>query len=190
MTAKEEFICTAELIYSIFRDCRRSFDLSLVELKAQQESMLKMFAAEGTERTIGDLDKKKYHYAIQDVESGMVRSEAAITQGDWKSKIGKDGTNIRLIGNMCLVMIYQYWEDRYREEIANSKGIAKNDLSSDLFGDIRHFRNSIIHNNGRAISEVNRCKVMKWFNENDEVVIDAEKMDRLIELIKSEISIL
>jgi hypothetical protein len=89
---------------------------------------------------------------------------------------------------MCLVMMYQYWEDKYRDEIATSKGITKDELSSDLFGDIRHLRNSIIHNNGRAISEVSRCKVLKWFKEDDEVVIDAQKMDRLIELIRSEIS--
>ncbi|MBI4674726.1 MAG: hypothetical protein HY741_24030 [Chloroflexi bacterium] len=112
---------------------------------------------------------------------------AAVTQGEWKEKNGKDGVKIRLVGNMCLVMIYQYWEDKYREEIAKSKRIAKDELMSDLFGDIRHFRNSIIHNNGRAISEVSRCKIPRWFTENDEIVMDAAKMDRLIDCIKSEI---
>jgi hypothetical protein len=188
MTAKQDFISISEIIYSIFRDCRRAFELSLQSLKEQQESMLRDFASKGKKWTIDDLDRKAYHYAITDEENGSVRSAATITQGEWKSKIGKDGTNIRIIGNMCLVMMYQYWEDKYRDEIATSKGITKDELSSDLFGDIRHLRNSIIHNNGRAISEVSRCKVLKWFKEDDEVVIDAQKMDRLIELIRSEIS--
>jgi hypothetical protein len=190
MTAKQDFISTAEVIYSIFRDCRRAFELSLQSLNAQQEAMLRDFASKGQRWTIEDLDTKSYHYAIRDEENGSVRSAATITQGEWKSKIGKDGTNIRIIGNMCLVMIYQYWEDKYRDEIAASKDITKDELSSDLFGDIRHLRNSIIHNNGRAISEVSRCKILKWFKKDDEVVIDAAKMDYLIELVRNEISAL
>ena len=89
---------------------------------------------------------------------------------------------------MCLVMIYQYWEDRYREEIASSKGIAKDELMSDLFGDIRYFRNSIIHNKGRALREVNNCKILKWFKEKDDIVLNSEKMDHLLDCIKNEIN--
>jgi hypothetical protein len=190
VTAKQDFITTADVVYSIFRDCRRAFDLSLAKLKADQEFMLKDFASKGQEWSTEDLDKKTYHYAVRDEKKGSIRSVAAITQGEWKLKISPDGTNLRIIGNMCLVMIYQYWEDRYREEIAVSKGVTKEELSSDLFGDIRYLRNSIVHNNGRAISEVDRCKLLKWFKEGEEIVIDVEKMDYLIELIKSEVSTL
>ena len=190
MVAKEEFIAITELVYSIYRDCRRSFGLNLLDMKMQQEIKLKELNANGRNWTIDDLDKTTFHYAVKDDVSRKIRSEAAFTQGEWKEKIGKDGTNIRHIGNMCLVMIYQYWDDRYRDEIAKSKGISKGELTSDLFGDIRHFRNSIIHNNGIAISEVNRCKILKWFRENDEIVIDAIKMDCLIDYIKKEVNTL
>jgi hypothetical protein len=127
---------------------------------------------------------------VKEDETGKVRSAASITQGEWKDKIGKDGSNIKHIGNMCLVMIYQYWEDKYRVEIAKSKGISKDKLLSDLFGDIRHFRNSIIHNDGRAIDEVNHCKILKWFSVNDQIIMDAQKMDYLIDCIKNEINAL
>lgn len=87
-------------------------------------------------------------------------------------------------------MIYQFWEDKYREEIALSKGISKSDLNSNLFGDIRYLRHSIIHNNGRGIDEVDKCKLLKWFRAEDQIVIDSKKMDILIVLIKNEINAL
>ena len=187
MTAKAEFVAKIEAIYGIYRDCGQSFGLALRDLTNQQSLMLKAFNAKGHNWSIDDLDKKKYHYAVRE-EDGKVNSVAAVTQGEWKEKIGKNGTNIRLIGNMCLVMIYQYWEDRYREEIAKSKGIDKGELTSDLIGDIRLFRTSIIHNNSRAIAEVDRCKILKWFRAGDEIVIDSAKMDQLIDQLKKEVS--
>lgn len=187
MTAKAEFVTKIEAIYGIYRDCGHSFSLALRDLTSQQSLMLKEFNAREHNWSIDDLDKKKYHYAVKE-EDGRVNSVAAVTQGEWKEKIGKNGTNIKLIGNMCLVMIYQYWEDRYREEIAKSKDINKGELTSDLIGDIRHFRNSIIHNNGRAIPEVDRCKILKWFRAGDEIVIDSVKMDQLINQLKREVN--
>jgi len=178
MTSKEEFIAKIEGIYGIYRDCGHSFDLALRDLTVQQSSRLIEFNAKGQNWTIDDLDNKNLHYAVKE-EDGKVNSAAAVTQGEWKVKIGKNGTNIKLIGNMCLVMIYQY-----------SKGIGKDELASDLFGDLRHFRRSIIHNNGYAISEVDRCKILKWFRANDEIIIDGARMDQLIRLLKKEVSVL
>jgi hypothetical protein len=189
MTAKAEFVAKVEAIYGIYRDCEQSFGLALRDLTDLQNVIIKMHNEKSHNWSIDDLDKKEYHYTVIE-RDGRLNSAAVITQGEWKEKIGKNGTNIRLIGNMCLVMIYQYWEDRYRGEIAKSKGIERGELTSDLIGDIRHFRNSIIHNNSRAIAEVDRCKILKWFRAGDEIIIDSSKMDELLDQIKKELSAL
>jgi hypothetical protein len=190
MSAKEEFIAKVELIYSIYRDCRNAFVLTLKDFKQQQETMLKEFESQGKHWTIEDLDKKKYHYGVREGKSGKISSAASFTQGEWKEKIGENGSNVNHIGNICLVMIYQYWEDKYREEIAISKGMNNGELNSNLFGDIRYLRNSIIHNNGRANDDVDKCKILRWFRANDQIIIDANKMDLLIAYIKDEINAL
>jgi hypothetical protein len=56
MTTKEEFIATIELIYSIYRDCRYSFVLTLRDMEKQQELILKEFNAKGQNWTTDDLD--------------------------------------------------------------------------------------------------------------------------------------
>ncbi|MBI4674725.1 MAG: hypothetical protein HY741_24025 [Chloroflexi bacterium] len=68
MTAKEEFIAKAEVIYSIYRDCQLAFYLTVRDMKKQQESMLKEFNSTGDTWTIDDLDKKTFHYAVKEEE--------------------------------------------------------------------------------------------------------------------------
>ena len=66
-----------------------------------------------------------------------------------RNKMG--GRNQRYIGNMCVVTIYQYWDDNYRVKLAKAMGLEhKNCIYADIFGDIGDLRNSIIHNGGEA----------------------------------------
>ncbi|MGA2503154.1 MAG: hypothetical protein ABSG01_03580 [Anaerolineales bacterium] len=188
MTAKKEFISTIELFYSIYRDCRLSFYITQKDFEKQQEIMLVKYKEQGIYQSIDDLDMLSVHYGVMEEEIGMLKFIAQISQGEWKKKLGIDGSNIRYIGNMCLVLIYQYWEDYYRDQIAISKGITKDELQSDLFGDIRQLRRSIVHNNGIAIGDVDQCKILKWFKSKDIIFIDAEKMDFLLEILKKEIN--
>ena len=61
------------------------------------------------------------------------------------SRNTKTGSNFRFIGNMCLISIYQYWEDYYRNKIAELLEKKKNDLKEPIMGDLRLLRISIIH---------------------------------------------
>jgi len=54
-------------------------------------------------------------------------------------------------------------------------------------GDLRILRRSIIHHNGVALSDVGRCKILDWYNTDDEIFIDAEKFKKIVYHIKSAI---
>ena len=71
------------------------------------------------------------------------------------------GTNFQFIGNVCAVTLYQYWEDHFRQQLAQDVGIEKNDLQVPLFGELRHYRRAIIHNRGFATTEVAECQLLK-----------------------------
>ena len=58
-------------------------------------------------------------------------------------------------------------------------------VAYDIWGDLRHIRNSIVHNNGVAYSKVTNCKIIQCFKPGDKVELDFEKM-RVIFLLLAE----
>lgn len=85
--------------------------------------------------------------------------------------------NETLSGNMCLVYIYQMWEDEYRERIAQELGYTtKNELKVPVMGDIRQYRMSIVHNKGIAITACDNCQVLKWFTARSRISITADML--------------
>ena len=95
----------------------------------------------------------------------------ATTIGDRIGRNACDGENCTFVSNMAVVSIYGYWEDHFRAEIAKALGKEKNQVASDIFGDIRRLRQSIVHHRGIALKDVESCKVLQWFSENDQIFL-------------------
>jgi hypothetical protein len=86
---------------------------------------------------------------------------------------------------MALVALFQYWEDFHRSNIAVYLGKQKNDLNIPIMGDIRQLRISIIHHAGVALKEVDRCEVLKWYREGDDIFVDQNKFEEIVFHVKS-----
>lgn len=111
-------------------------------------------------------------------------------QGDIKDRTKEDGKNYLLLGAQCVVSAYSYWEEYLRIEIGKAIGVidqnANNDdktrnilnkhVVNDLWGDIRLLRNSIIHNNSVANSDITKCNILTWFQPGDPIELDYQKM--------------
>ena len=83
-------------------------------------------------------------------------------------------------------MIYNYWEDHYRQQIAEALGHdSKNDLKAPIFGDLRHLRNSILHHRGIALAELEGCELLRWFHEGDPIVITEQMFDEMVTHLRS-----
>ena len=112
------------------------------------------------------------------------------TQGEVKARNAPSGTNFTTLGQLCLVSFYHFWNDYLRREYVIAKGhLDRNEsndsvvqtclqehASHDLWGDLRLLRNSIVHNQGVAISDVTRCKLIRWFKPGDPISITPEYM--------------
>lgn len=85
---------------------------------------------------------------------------------------------------MCIVAIYEFWAGKFRKEIASMFGVNPDDFKHDLFGDIRHIRNVIIHKKSIADSNVENCTMLKWFKMGEEIAIDDVKMESLVFLLR------
>ena len=89
----------------------------------------------------------------------------------------------RFVGNMIVVLLYQYWESYFRPRIAAILNEEPSDVKVPVIGDLRHIRNSIIHHGSIANADIERCEILKWFAPGDEISIDYVKVKRIRELI-------
>jgi hypothetical protein len=58
---------------------------------------------------------------------------------------------------VCASFIYSLWEDRYREAFAHDISVAKSSINRDLLGELRRYRQAIIHNAAIGTSETLNC---------------------------------
>jgi len=89
-----------------------------------------------------------------------------------------------MIGNLCSVLIYQYWEDYYRARMAEVLDMSADDLEVDIMGDLRHIRRSVIHHRAIAIDDIERCKIIRWFAPGDDIFITDDQFEQLIFQVK------
>ena len=118
-------------------------------------------------------------------------------QGQVKARNRENGENTFILGANCVVALYSYWEEYLRVEIGIAKGVlgigARNNdrtrqvlnqhVTYDIWGDIRHLRNSIVHNNGLAYSKITGCNVINCFKPGDKVELDLKKMRAIFLLL-------
>jgi hypothetical protein len=122
-----------------------------------------------------------------------VSMSPGMKQGAMKKRVSYSGRNSLLLGNLCLVSAYDYWEEYLRIEVGKAIGVIPQDakadkstepilkehVQSDFWGDVRHIRTSIVHNNGIAISKIAHCKAIKWFLPGQTIELDQERMHTL-----------
>ena len=118
-------------------------------------------------------------------------------QGDVKARNKEDGKNYFILGANCIVALYSYWEEYLRIEIGIAMGVLRKGATntdktravlnqyvvSDIWGDIRLLRNSIVHKDGVASSDMGKCKIIKCFAPGDTIQLDFNKMRGIFMLL-------
>jgi hypothetical protein len=112
------------------------------------------------------------------------------TQGEVKARNAPRGANFNTLGQLCIVSFYDFWNDYLRREYVIAKGkldanetrkeviekAVREHARHDLWADIRRLRTSIVHNKGTAISDVAKCKLIRWFRPGDPIALTPEHM--------------
>lgn len=176
-----EFRDIINAIYGVYFDSSRGFFLLSKALIDEQKRAIQLLKKTNPElANLEYLDKQKSCYVRGDPNKPDSVLLQVSTQAEQKARNEYGGANHKFIANMCLVSIYQYWEDEYREKIEQALELKKNTIQSDTMGDIRWLRESIIHNKGVAKKKVEKNKVLKWFKEGDEIYIDRNMLEEMI----------
>lgn len=148
MVIRKELLNFIAEVNGVFYDAQEAFQLHLVELQKQ----------------LKDLEKRRNE------EDKFERWEEGVWYELTKLLIDNNlpqGSNLRFVGNYCIVTLFQFWEENIRPRIAQVFGVELNEINHPLFGDIRNFRNAIIHNHGFATSDVERNEIFNWYKRED-----------------------
>jgi len=169
------FLKTVRAVYGVYFDVIRGFN----SVHTQQ-----LYLRDWLIRTQGydneSADAVIFTYGHGDLEDPDAIPLHSVSHGELTARNLRGGENCIFLANVCLVSIYQYWEDRYRGEIAAALDKSKGDVLVPIMGDLRHYRHSIIHHAGVAISEVARCEVIRWFEPGQRIELTEEHMRTLM----------
>jgi hypothetical protein len=96
-----------------------------------------------------------------------------------------DGASMRRLRNTSIIYFYTLWEDNFRDQIASLLGCERNDVKSDLFGDLKNYRHAIAHANGKLTTT---SKVLKLIAKGDVVSLSHEQFAEILKAIAAELS--
>ena len=99
-----------------------------------------------------------------------------------------NGDNEQQLARSIVIFIYTFWELEIRPRLAAGSGVAETDIRSDIMGDLRIIRNTILHTKGRI--EADRHRSLRILGDmcppGRDVEIPYEQMHRIFVLIKQE----
>jgi len=185
MSEVEEFEAVVDHIYGVYLDATIGFQKAREwHIRGQHELLNTLMKSHPELANIKYLDSQNFVYGKgkpSDTDSVVLHK---CTQKEFKDRNDEGGTNFKFIGNMALVSLYQYWENYYREKIAEQLELDKNDLKAPIMGDIRLIRHSVIHHSGIALKDIEKCEVLTWYKEGDSIFIDKGKFEEIILHVK------
>jgi hypothetical protein len=172
----DSFLNTVDNIYGVYLDATHGFGLVRQRVVDAQTNIASQHSV-----SMAHLDSITMTYGKgEDPDSPGAVELHTITQGEVKARNERGGTNWIFLANVCLVSIYQYWEDHFREALATALGKSKYELLVPLMGDLRLYRMSIIHHRGIALREVERCEVLQWFRPGERIELTPDHMETIV----------
>jgi hypothetical protein len=192
-----EFSNYIEQLHTLYLDSLVGYSILHERLQEHQKSVRKFlgehqYATEEFQDTCAIIYK---HLSNRDYTP--VAMSPVMKQGDMKRRLIDDGQNTLLLGRQCVVSAYAHWEEYLRIEVGKALGVLRPDaranektrgilnqhVVSDFWGDMRYIRNSIVHANGVATDEVNKCRILKWFTTGERIDLPRERMRRIFLLM-------
>lgn len=188
----DEFTQHWDRLQAFYLDAAAGF--CLIRRIVEDEQIKARFFVQGSELDSEEFqDTRAFNYEKIFADAFCTSGIHQATQGVVKARNSPDGSNFITLGQLCLASFYDFWNDYLRREYVIAKGkLNKNEgtdsvikecckkyASHDLWGDMYYLRTSIVHNRGVATSDVNKCKLIRWFSPGDLVIITPERMQAI-----------
>lgn len=178
-----EYLTIVDGIHGVYLDAVTGFALVVDEYDLAQRQM----RAARPDIPPDAFDGAPLVYGTGHPRQPTSRVVHACTQGEYRRRNAPAGQNHRVIGQMCITQIFGFWEDGYRGKLAAAAGVDKKDVGLDVIGDLRWLRNSIVHHRGVALKDVEKCKLLKWFRDGEDMLITPEHFEQLIPMLRTDL---
>lgn len=195
-TIVKQYISSVDAIYGVFLDSCQGFSTAKSNFERSQWTTLERNrelqkndppgSAISRNLTLESFDASCLVYSAgKEEEVGHRILHYCPTQAEYKERNSPRGENYKFIGNMALISIYEYWENSCRNTLASHHNVKPKQIVSQIFGDLRLLRHSIIHHRGIALPEIEQCKKFRWYERDNSIFIDGDKMEEIVAAIKS-----
>lgn len=109
---------------------------------------------------------------------------------DYIAANSRGGSNEQQHAQAVLVFLVSYWEHSTRPRLALAKGVEKNDITSNVMGDLTIVRNAILHS--KAIISPKECGRMRSLTEifkgGTPIFVSYDDMHRIFYKIKQDLA--
>lgn len=167
----QAFVNTVDDLYGLYLDATMGFAHNAEEIAKGQRS-----GSQQLGMSIDELDKREIYLGRGRPSDPDSILQHAATQGSYKARNTRGGTNFILMAQVVIVLIFEYWETEHRGRIASAIGLAnQSQLKIPILGDLWLLRNDVIHRKGfvssrteeklkvsQALQRDNRLNSMKF----------------------------
>jgi hypothetical protein len=173
------YIATIDGLFGLYLDCAQGFLANYNQLIRGQAETTKHLPP-GT-----DVDSLDMFLVWGDPNDPNNVMQHRTTQGEFKRRNARNGSNYVRTAHWLIVLVFEYWETEHRARIASALRLKKDEFKIPLFGDIRRLRNDIIHNQGNVSEEtVKKCEVMAGFSSGTALCLRIEDVKQFITQVK------
>jgi hypothetical protein len=110
-------------------------------------------------------------FPIVNTDGGKARLIAVWSLSRLLAEFAQSGPAEARLGQQWIVTTYSRWDEMTRPGVATALGVAKNDIKIQVMGDLRNWRNDVVHHYGFASDgNTGRNAVLTRFGVGDEIV--------------------
>lgn len=178
----KEFIDFVNLQVGVYMNSIVGFSGAKMQMERQVARVLRAQSRKKDARG----DQVITHQSFEDPQRPDVVHSRIVTAENFIKENSPGGINQRQLSYSVIVFIYTYWEDEIRPRLAKAAGKDDNSVKSDIMGDLRCIRNSILHTKGVFTPEWHgKLVVLKdCFAEDEQIEISYELMHQIFVKIK------
>lgn len=110
-------------------------------------------------------------FGQDDPNDAATIADYSVTLGELLARFDPEGEHAKAVRARLIVFAYTLWENVYRPAISRECGVDR--VDSDAFGDLRLYRNAILHHKGKLDSETTAVTV---FGKGDLIDLSADQL--------------
>jgi hypothetical protein len=178
----QSFLSFVDRVYGLYLDATLGFEQLAILATQQQDEYINKAAEQQRSISPETLDQALWRYNIIS-EGSAKRIQHETTYRELKARNSINGPNARLFASLCIATIFHQWEDHFRSRIADALAVEKEAVKIPILGDLRLYRQAIVHHNGIATKEMKRCTEIAWFNEGEPIELYDYQVEQIVQKI-------